>query len=626
MPVNETPNNLKTSKHKSKTKKINNEKEVKTPVQVSENKIQYNNENVNLYLNHCLKIFQFLQARKQAFRFGFGDCRYPLLESAQLIEEIVHQQMNSLLLQSAEIANIRNSRFIGPEDIVFLMRKDKTKISRLLHYLSVKDTKNTITKNCGLEEEDIADTGVVGESKVQPRLKRAKLCQDFLNSISLIGGLYNKVEDEVVDEVKIEREIRADQQTANMDQNQYLEYSEARRASFGKSIIMFIFLSFIVIVILKYLFLNKLLIYLELLNLILIISRLLHYLSVKDTKNTITKNCGLEEEDIADTGVVGESKVQPRLKRAKLCQDFLNSISLIGGLYNKVEDEVVDEVKIEREIRADQQTANMDQNQYLEYSEARRASFARKYRSTKFRDWLLKDNLTEIKPNPIAIEIFHYLAYETVAQIVDLALLVKQDAQGSSCDPFTRLIPPVVYNPEYPNIQIAQNLKQCQILRPDSPSQIIIHPKIDFKLLFEKQIVDLALLVKQDAQGSSCDPFTRLIPPVVYNPEYPNIQIAQNLKQCQILRPDSPSQSPASPPSSPGSQDRPQHPSTSLNKPKPKKFRRSDGKSSYDLSGSRCIQPADIREAIRRYWKPSGPLMLFSKHHHNYLGTRLMCC
>ncbi|XP_067128299.1 transcription initiation protein SPT3 homolog [Centruroides vittatus] len=409
MPVNESPNNLKTSKHKSKTKKINNEKEVKTPVQVSENKVS---ENTNLPATAVQKAasLEWFTSEIQSMMFGFGDCRYPLLESAQLIEEIVHQQMNSLLLQSAEIANIRNSRFIGLEDIVFLMRKDKTKISRLLHYLSVKDTRNTIAKNCNLEEEDIADTG-------------------------------------------------------------------------------------------------------------------------------------------------GESKVQPRLKRAKLCQDFLNSISLIGGLYNKVEDEVVDEVKIEREIRADQQTANMDQNQYLEYSEARRASFARKYRSTKFRDWLLKDNLTEIKPNPIAIEIFHYLAYETVAQIVDLALLVKQDAQGNSCDPFTRLIPPVVYNPEYPNIQIAQNLKQCQILRPDSPSQ-----------------------------------------------------------------------SSASPPSSPGSQDRLQHPSTSLNKPKPKKRRRSDGKSSYDLSGSRCIQPADIREAIRRYWKPSGPLMLFSKHHHNYLGTRLMCC
>lgn len=411
MPVNETSNNLKTSKHKSKNKKVNNEKEVKTTVQSTENKVLENPSPSSTAIQKAASLEWFTLEIK-SMMFGFGDCRNPLLESAQLIEEIVHQQMNSLLIQSAEIATLRNARFIGLEDIVFLMRKDKTKISRLIHYLGVKDTKNSIAKNCGLEEEEITDSGVGGDSKVQTRLKRAKLCQDFLNSINLVGGIANKLEDDVVDEVKLEREMRADHQTACMDQQQYLEYSEARRAS-----------------------------------------------------------------------------------------------------------------------------------------------FARKYRSTKFRDWLLKDNLTDIKPNAIAIEIFHYLAYETVAQIVDLALLVKQDAQGNSCDPFTRLIPPVVYNPEYPNIQISQTLKQYQIFRPDSPSQ-----------------------------------------------------------------------SSASPPSSPGSQERSQHPSTSVNKSKPKKRRKSEGKSSLDLSGSRCIQPADIREAIRRYWKPTGPMMVFSKLHHNYLGTRLMCC
>jgi len=31
------------------------------------------------------------------FRYGFGDCRKPLAESASLIEEIVHQQMTQLV-------------------------------------------------------------------------------------------------------------------------------------------------------------------------------------------------------------------------------------------------------------------------------------------------------------------------------------------------------------------------------------------------------------------------------------------------------------------------------------------------------------------------------------------------
>jgi transcription initiation protein SPT3 homolog len=59
----------------------------------------------------------------------------------------------------------------------------------------------------------------------------------------------------------------------------------------------------------------------------------------------------------------------------------------------------------------------MTRGQYFRYSEARRANFANKARPNKFKDWLFKDYLQEIKLNTYALEILQYLAYETVAQV-----------------------------------------------------------------------------------------------------------------------------------------------------------------------------------------------------------------
>lgn len=47
------------------------------------------------------------------------------------------------------------------------------------------------------------------------------------------------------------------------------------------------------------------------------------------------------------------------------------------------------------------------------------------------------------------------LAYETVAQIVDLALLVKRDAMGRNSD-LSRFRTPTVLNPDYPCVFIHQ--------------------------------------------------------------------------------------------------------------------------------------------------------------------------
>ncbi|TKC52571.1 hypothetical protein EI555_018271 [Monodon monoceros] len=87
--------------------------------------------------------------------------------------------------------------------------------------------------------------------------------------------------------------------------------------------------------------------------------------------------------------------------------------------------------------RAERQTRIMDSAQYAEFCESRQLSFSKK--ASKFRDWLDCSSL-EIKPNVVAMEILAYLAYETVAQLVDLALLVRQDMVTKAGDPFSHAI------------------------------------------------------------------------------------------------------------------------------------------------------------------------------------------
>ncbi|XP_072292725.1 transcription initiation protein SPT3 homolog isoform X2 [Eucyclogobius newberryi] len=208
----------------------------------------------------------------QSMMFALGDARRPLQETAALMEDIVHSQLITLLHLASEAATLRGSRVISAEDIIFVMRRDKGKVARLLKYLQFRDYKSKLLKT--LEDEE-------------PQLES--------------GGAQ---------------------------------------------------------------------------------------------------------------------------RRQRLAQDYLQWMDQTGELLALAEKSEPDPVKQERLERLERQTRNMDQAQYSEFCESRQLSFAKK--ASKFRDWLDCSSL-ELKPNTVAMEILSYLAYETVAQIVDLALLVRQE-------------------------------------------------------------------------------------------------------------------------------------------------------------------------------------------------------
>ncbi|KAK2824609.1 hypothetical protein Q5P01_021784 [Channa striata] len=148
----------------------------------------------------------------QSMMFALGDARRPLHETAALVEDIVHTQLITMLHQACEGAALRGSRVISAEDILFLMRKDKRKVLRLLKYLQFRDYKSKLLKS--LDDDDVLqDTdkwsstgGVNGGNQ-----RRQRLAQDFL-----------------------ERMERLERQTRTMDPAQYSEFCESRQLSFAK--------------------------------------------------------------------------------------------------------------------------------------------------------------------------------------------------------------------------------------------------------------------------------------------------------------------------------------------------------------------------------------------------------
>ncbi|XP_056623177.1 transcription initiation protein SPT3 homolog isoform X2 [Triplophysa dalaica] len=344
----------------------------------------------------------------QSMMFALGDARRPLHETAALVEDIVHTQLINLLHQAADVTLLRGARVISPEDIIFLMRKDKKKLHRLLKYMQFRDYKSKILKTIDDEEP-----------------------------------------------------LESDKYSSSVN------------------------------------------------------------------------------------------------KRQRLAQDFLSVIDQTGEFLSLVEEEDMDEVKQERLERIEKMTRNMDSSQYSDFCESRQLSFSKK--ASKFREWLDCSSL-DIKPNAMSMEILSYLAYETVAQVVDLALLVKQDMTPKTGDPFQRVISATFIQYSNSSSEAATSRKEAESPENTPPS----------------------------------------------TPGAPLTAGHQNKSHCTAAQGNGGlTQDPAS-------------------KTRQRKRKKSSPAYSSE-SPSNGIQPAHIREAVRRYSHKIAPLSLFSSAHRRNGMTFLAC-
>ncbi|KAG9253410.1 transcription initiation factor IID, 18kD subunit-domain-containing protein [Emericellopsis atlantica] len=175
-----------------------------------------------------------------------GETAEPPAETTSIMEDIVRQQVIEMLRNCTELASRRGSKSISINDLIFQIRHDQAKVSRLRTFLSWKDVRKNVKDSddkgadADLAAGDDPTGGVVGGGPADEAAKK--------NKKSKIGlpwehaSLYpvevperDDEEDEDEDEmnfITLQRLRRADERTKVMTKEEYVTWSEYRQASF----------------------------------------------------------------------------------------------------------------------------------------------------------------------------------------------------------------------------------------------------------------------------------------------------------------------------------------------------------------------------------------------------------
>nr|CAH7718011.1 unnamed protein product [Callosobruchus chinensis] len=145
--------------------------------------------------------------------FGFGDSHSPNPDTVRLVESILLQQLRTLVQEALKYSD---GEHLGGEELVFLMRHSKQKMRRFVTYLRNKQNKAILQQPVGAADKQLVD-------KPEGQL------MEFIEHIDETGEFTDLTE---IDEVKLERQLRADRISLALDEKRYLEFCKARCRSF----------------------------------------------------------------------------------------------------------------------------------------------------------------------------------------------------------------------------------------------------------------------------------------------------------------------------------------------------------------------------------------------------------
>ncbi|KAI5303390.1 diphthine synthase [Ascosphaera pollenicola] len=184
----------------------------------------------------------------QQMMFVSGETGEPSAETTALVEQIVRRQVIDLLVRSTALAARRGVKSVATDDLIFLIRHDKAKVSRLKTFLSWKDVRKNVKDSDDKGGADAADFAagddalagtVAGPTDVasKPKNKRAKIRLPWdLNNLYPIQAPEREDEDDNEEEEQnhatMQRLITADERTKGMTREEYVFFSECRQASF----------------------------------------------------------------------------------------------------------------------------------------------------------------------------------------------------------------------------------------------------------------------------------------------------------------------------------------------------------------------------------------------------------
>ncbi|KAK8080474.1 SPT3-like protein [Apiospora hydei] len=183
----------------------------------------------------------------QQMMYVSGEAGEPSVETTAMIEEIVRQQVIEMLRSCTELAARRGARAITINDLIFQIRDDAPKVSRLRTFLSWKDVRKNARdsdeKGGDVEmgvADDPAGAGVVAGPAVEEATKKNKKAKVKLpwepsSFYSQEVPERDDEEDEEEEEMNIitlQRLRKADERTKAMTREEYVTWSEYRQASF----------------------------------------------------------------------------------------------------------------------------------------------------------------------------------------------------------------------------------------------------------------------------------------------------------------------------------------------------------------------------------------------------------
>ncbi|QPG94861.1 hypothetical protein C2857_007168 [Epichloe festucae Fl1] len=173
-----------------------------------------------------------------------GETGEPSVETTSIIEDIVRQQVIELLRNCTELASRRGSKSIHTNDLIFQIRHDQAKVSRLRTFLSWKDVRKNVKdsddKGADADLGAAGDEGVVPSGPVDEAAKKNKKAKVGLpwEPASFYSVEVPEREDEEDEEeeemnhITLQRLRKADERTKVMTKEEYVTWSEYRQASF----------------------------------------------------------------------------------------------------------------------------------------------------------------------------------------------------------------------------------------------------------------------------------------------------------------------------------------------------------------------------------------------------------
>lgn len=145
---------------------------------------------INCLPKKMLNKVQMIYAEIRQMMHGFGDSSEPLFESAKIIEDVVLQQMKTIVRKACEIADRRagskKSNVINAEDLLFLLRKDKVKLQRIVKYIgkyAAKILNYAVVSLIDLKRQDVSSfrnqrIGKLSSKTYIERYTRSRKCHE----------------------------------------------------------------------------------------------------------------------------------------------------------------------------------------------------------------------------------------------------------------------------------------------------------------------------------------------------------------------------------------------------------------------------------------------------------------